>query len=65
MWKRDPRMRRVGRGQYVCAQEGCGKPLDELTVKNLDPFCSTKCCHAYHGVAIQMPGRGFTVGSSS
>lgn len=62
---RDPRMKRVGRGVYVCAVTGCEKRLDGIAVKNLDPFCSTKCCHAYHGVVIQMPGRGYTVGSSS
>jgi hypothetical protein len=57
-------MKRGGRGQYVCAREECGKPLDELTVKNLDPFCSVKCCHAYYGVQIQMPGRGQFVAST-
>ena len=62
--KHDPKMQRVGRGQYVCALEGCGKPLAELTVKNLDPFCSTKCCHEFHGVEIQLPGRGVFVASS-
>lgn len=63
--RRDPKMQRVSRGVYRCANPGCGKPLAELTVKNLDPFCSVKCCHEYHGVKIQMPGRGVTVGSSS
>jgi hypothetical protein len=62
---RDPRMKRIGRGVYVCALPECGKRLEEITVKNEDPFCSVKCCHAYHGVEIQMPGRGVTVGSSS
>jgi hypothetical protein len=55
-------MRRVGRNQYVCAV--CEKQLDELTAKNLDPFCSTKCCHAYHGIEITMPGRGVLVAST-
>lgn len=66
--KRDPRMRRVGRGKpaaYLCAAESCDEPLNEVTVKNDDPFCSAKCAHEYHGVEIQLPGRGYTVGSSS
>ena len=50
-------------GKYVCAE--CGTMLNEVTVKNEDPFCSTSCCHAYHGVWIQVPARGYTVGSSS
>ncbi len=51
-------------GQWVCAQEGCGKPLSEITIKQLDPFCSTACCHEFHGVEIQLPGRGQFVASS-
>lgn len=62
---RDPKMVKVGKGAYVCAE--CGEPLNEVTVKNLDPFCSTSCAHAYHGVVIQTnpTGRGTPVGSSS
>jgi hypothetical protein len=66
--KRDPSMRRIGRKRpatYLCAGPGCENELNEITVKNLDPFCSTACAHEYHGVEIQMPGRGVTVGSSS
>jgi predicted nucleic acid-binding Zn ribbon protein len=59
----DPKMKRVRKGVYACAQ--CGEELNEVTVKNDDPFCSTSCCHTYHGVEIQLPGRGYTVASSS
>jgi hypothetical protein len=63
--KRDPKMKRVGRKkQYVCAQETCDNPLDELTVGNLDPFCSVACCHSFHGVEIQLPKRGSYVAST-
>lgn len=62
--KRDPKLKRKG-GRYVCALEGCEKPLTDIAHKHIDPFCSTHCCHEYHGVKIQMPGRGVTVGSSS
>ena len=60
-------MRRVGRNRpatYLCAAEGCDNELNEVTVKNLDPFCSTKCAHAYHGIEITLPGRGVLVASS-
>lgn len=66
--KRDPMMQGYGRGRhrfYICAADGCEQRLNEVTVKNQDPFCSTACAHTYHGVEIQMPGRGVTVGSSS
>lgn len=64
--KHDPRFRRKG-GRYVCARPGCEKPLTEIAFKHLDPFCSTRCCHEYHGVEIQMnpTKRGTPVGSSS
>lgn len=41
-------MRRVGRGQYVCALADCDKELNEVTVKNQDPFCSTVCANVFH-----------------
>lgn len=41
-------MKRVGRGRYVCALPDCGKPLNELTVKNEDPFHSTACANVWH-----------------
>lgn len=65
--KRDPKMVKVGRGKYVCANEGCDKELNEVVVKNLDPFCSTDCCHAWHGVSIVKPDKanGIFAGSSS
>jgi len=59
--KADPKQRPSLR----CAGQGCKKKLPEAAIKNLDPFCSTACCHEFHGVVIQMPGRGYTVGSSS
>lgn len=51
-------MKQVGRGVariYVCVV--CDNPLNEVTIKNLDPFCSTACCHEYHGVSLSLPGR--------
>jgi hypothetical protein len=45
---REPKMKRIGRKQYVCAGPECEKQLNELTVKNLDPFCSTSCVNAYY-----------------
>lgn len=63
MMKPDPKLKRKGDG-YVCALEGCGKPLTEIAFKHIDPFCSTKCCHEYHGVEVTMPGRGVLVASS-
>lgn len=65
--KRDPKMIKVSRGKYVCANEGCEKELNPIVVKNLDPFCSTECCHAFHGVEITVRDRakGIFVGSSS
>lgn len=66
MWSRvkDPRMKRR-EGKYVCAE--CGEMLNDVTVKNEDPFCSTGCCHAYHGIEITVHDRakGVFVGSSS
>lgn len=66
--KRDPHMQGHGRGVnrfYVCAAEGCENRLNEVTVKNLDPFCSTSHCKEYHGVEIQLPKPGFPVGASA
>jgi hypothetical protein len=60
---RDPKPKRVKKGVFACAK--CGQELNETTMKNQDPFCSTNCCHEYHGVEIQIPHRGYTVGSSS
>lgn len=62
----DPKMKRSRpRGPFVCALEGCDQELNEDTVKNDDPFCSVACCHAYHGVEIQLPSRGKPVGASA
>jgi hypothetical protein len=61
--KKDPQTKRVRKGVYACAK--CGVELNEVTVKNQDPFCSVACCHAYHGVEILVPFQGVTVGSSS
>lgn len=66
--KKDPQMRRVGRNRpatYLCAAEGCEQELNEVTIKNLDPFCSTNCAHNFHGVEIIMPYKGQPVASSS
>jgi hypothetical protein len=38
--------------------------LTDTAHKRIDPFCSVKCCHAFHGVQIQMPGRGQFVAST-
>jgi hypothetical protein len=68
MMKRDPAMQGYGRGRnrfYICAAEGCEQRLNEVAVKNQDPFCSGPCARAYHGVEITLPGRGVYVGSSS
>lgn len=64
----DPKMKKRSRARlspYVCAREGCEEELNEVTIKNLDPFCSTKCAHEYHGVEITIPHQGQTVASSS
>lgn len=66
----DPKMRKLGRGRgvrplFLCSGPGCEEELNEVTVKNLDPFCSVKCAHAYHGVEIPLPFKGQTVASSS
>lgn len=60
----DPKVRRDGR----CARPGCRKPrpVTVLTGKKLrelrryaggqidaDPFCSSRCCRAFHGVALK------------
>ena len=66
--KPDPKMVRLGRSlprRYKCAGEGCENELNEVTIKNEDPFCSTACAHAYHGVEITLPFKGQTVASSS
>ena len=62
---KDPKMRKDEDGVYICAIPDCSKPLAEITVKNMDPFCSTKCCHDFYGVQIQLPGRGHFVASIS
>lgn len=43
--KRDPKMVKKGK-RFVCAQ--CGEPLNDLTVKNQDPFCRTACANGWH-----------------
>lgn len=60
-------MKRISRGVYRCAVETCENELGEVTIKNQDPFCSTGCCHEWHGVEIQTNPtlRGAPVGSSS
>ena len=62
--KKDPPMKRVGRGRYKCV---CGEPLNEVTVKYEDPFCSTACAHEFHGVEIAAnpTKRGAPVAASS
>lgn len=55
-------MKRVGK-QHVCCE--CGDRLNEVTVAQQDPFCSTTCAKAHHGVVIQTRGQGYTVASSS
>lgn len=60
--KPDPKMKRVGK-RYVCSQ--CGGRLNEVTVAQQDPFCTTTCAKAHHGVVIQTRGQGYTVASSS
>jgi hypothetical protein len=65
---KDPKMGKKSRARnapYVCALEGCEEELNEVTVKNLDPFCSTTHCNEYFGVEILKPRPGSTVGSSS
>jgi hypothetical protein len=66
--KPDPKMVRLGRSlppRYRCAAEGCTNELNEVTIKNVDPFCSTNCAKTWHGVDITIPGNGVFVGSSS
>lgn len=55
-------MKRVGK-KYVCAV--CDEPLNEVTVAQQDPFCSTVCAKEFHGVEVQKPWQGTPVGSSS
>ncbi len=43
----DPETVYVG-GVAVCAV--CSEPLNEVTVKNNDPFCQTSHCHAWYGI---------------
>jgi len=65
--KADPKMVKVGRRtdrRYVCAAEGCEEELNEIVVKNADPFHSAECARAFHGVEILKARRGFTVASS-
>lgn len=47
--KADPKMRRVARA-YVCAV--CEQPLNEVAVKNEDPFCTVTCCREFHGTQL-------------
>lgn len=64
----EPTMKKVGRGakaHFVCALDGCGEPLNEITVKNGDPFHHTECARAYYGIPLPKPQRGVTVASSS
>ena len=65
--KRDPPMKRLGRGRYVCALEGCEEELNEITIKNLDPFHAGECARAFHDVeiAINPTKRGVPVAASS
>jgi hypothetical protein len=30
-----------------CALDSCGKRLPALSIKHLDPFCSSKCCRTH------------------
>lgn len=55
--KADPRMVKR-RGGFVCA--GCGDPLNDVTVQQHDPFCSTKCANEWHG--FEPLSRKFTLG---
>jgi hypothetical protein len=43
--KTDPTMKRR-RGAYVCAQ--CDTLLNEVTIKNEDPFCSAVCANGHY-----------------
>lgn len=61
---RDPKMKKR-RGKYVCALDGCEEPLNEIAVKNQDPFHQTDCARAYYGVPLVKPQRGEFVASSS
>jgi len=35
------------KGVFVCAF--CGAELNEIAIKNDDPFCRTKCANDYYG----------------
>ncbi len=63
----EPSMKKVGRGsavRFVCALDGCGEPLNEITVKNGDPFHHTACARAFHNVPLPRPQRGVPVAST-
>jgi hypothetical protein len=57
--KKDPKMRRDLR----CTV--CGEKLPPVAIENEDPFCSTPCCHSFHGVEIQAKTPGVPVGASA
>ena len=54
--KSDPRVRRDGR----CARKGCDRKLPRSKRAKryagdwleLDPFCSSRCCRAFHGTSL-------------
>ncbi len=45
-----------------CARPSCKKPVPEAARGEGDPFCSSRCCRAYHGVVFKSdearPGPG-------
>ena len=52
--KPDPKRRKL-KGVFVCAV--CKKPLDEIVVRDGDPFCSVECCRAFHDTEIALPNK--------
>lgn len=55
----DPKMVKV-KGGYVCAVDAT--PLNDVTVKNQDPFCSAGCANVWH--EFEPSSRRFTLGGN-
>lgn len=47
--KEDPKLVKKG-GKYICAV--CSAELNEVTIKNNDPFCGSMCCRIYHDTPV-------------
>ena len=53
--KADPKMVKIGRGKdayFICALDGCEEELNDVTVKNDDPFHSVDCARSFHDAPL-------------